>query len=391
MSDQTNPAQLKRIRLAVFSFYFAQGLCFSSFASRIPSIKAYFHLDDAAWGTILLMLPIGQICAMTISGLLVSKIGSKKILLVALPCYVLSLITIGLASSQYTLIMSLIFFGACSNFCNIAVNTQGVTAEALYNKSIMSSFHGGWSLAGFVGSLIGLLTINLKLNIVQHYLFMAILIAVLMSLNYKHLQTDIKKARTKKAGEKAKRNKPEGFLYLLGLVAFCGMCSEGAMFDWSGIYFKDVVNVSETIAPLGFTAFMITMATGRFVADKAIQKWGKQRIIQASGILISTGLFIAVIYPHIIVTTIAFMIIGLGVSSIVPTIYSVAGQKTKISTGLALTVVSSISFVGFLLGPPIIGYISDATNLRYSYALIGIFGICITILASRMKIFKETE
>lgn len=389
--SETNQPSLKRIRLAVFAFYFAQGLCFSSFASRIPTIKTSLGLNDAAWGTILLMLPVGQICAMTMSGFLVSRVGSRRILMVALPAYTFALMTIAFSTSQYTLIMSLILFGACSNFCNISVNTQGVNAEALYNKSIMSSFHGGWSLAGFVGSLIGLLMINLKLNIVQHYTFIAVLVVTLMLINYKYLQQDVKKVKDKQTGGKKKANKPETFLYLLGIVAFCGMSSEGAMFDWSGIYFKDVVQAPESIVPLGFTAFMITMATGRFMADKAIQRWGRQRIIQASGILISTGLFMAVIYPHIIVTTIAFMIIGLGVSSIVPTVYSVAGKNTKISTGLALTVVSSISFLGFLLGPPLIGYISEATNLRYSYALIGIFGICIAILATRIKVLKNND
>ena len=161
------------------------------------------------------------------------------------------------------------------------------------------------------------------------------------------------------------------------------------MFDWSGLYFRDVVGASEELVPIGFAAFMITMASGRFVGDKIIQRWGRRRMVQISGILISLGLFTAVAFPHIITTTISFMVIGLGVSSIIPIIYSTAGQKTKISTGMALTIVSSISFFGFLLGPPIIGYISHASNLRYSYALIGIFGICISILGSRLRVFRN--
>ncbi len=287
--------------------------------------------------------------------------------------------------------MSLIVFGFFGNFCNISVNTQGVNVESLYGKSIMSSFHGGWSLACFTGSAIGLLMINIGLNPLYHFTIVAIVVLGNMFLNKKYLQPDIKKIKNKEEQESKKKNRPERFLYLLGIVAFCGMAAEGAMSDWSGLYFKDIVKVSEKLVPLGFAAYMVTMASGRFFADKAIEKWGRQRIIQAGGVLISLGLFLAVAFPSLPLTIVAFMIIGLGTSSIVPTIYSIAGQRTKIPTGIALTIVSSISFLGFLMGPPLIGYVSQATNLRYSYALIGVFGICIVVLTSQIKIFKKDK
>ena len=385
---------LKRIRYAIFTFYFCQGLGFSSWASRIPDIKTTLGLDDAAWGTILLMGPIGQVCSMTISGLLVSRLGSKKTLIISTIGYILTLLPIGLATSEYAFIISLIVFGFFGNLCNISINTQGVNIETLYEKPIMSAFHGGWSLAGFTGSLIGLLMINLRLTPFQHFIFVIALVFIAILINHKYLLLDKKKpipldADYLQEREKKRKAKPEKFLFLLGLVAFCGMACEGAMFDWSGLYFKDIVKAPEKLVPVGFAAFMITMASGRFIGDKAIQRWGRRRMVQISGFLISLGLFSAVAFPHIVVTTISFMIIGLGVSSIVPIIYSTAGQKTKISTGMALTIVSSISFFGFLLGPPIIGYISHISNLRYSYALIGVFGICISILGSLLNVFKN--
>jgi len=387
-------ASLKRIRYAIFTFYFCQGLGFASWASRIPDIKTTLGLDDAAWGTILLMGPIGQVCSMTISGLLVSRLGSKKTLLISTIGYILTLVPIGLVTSEYPFIISLIIFGFFGNLCNISINTQGVNIETLYGKPIMAAFHGGWSLAGFTGSLIGLLMIVLRLTPFQHFAFIIALVVIAIMTNHKYLLLDKKKNETLDADylqerEKKRKAKPEKFLFLLGLVAFCGMACEGAMFDWSGLYFRDVVGASEELVPIGFAAFMITMASGRFVGDKIIQRWGRRRMVQISGILISLGLFTAVAFPHIITTTISFMVIGLGVSSIIPIIYSTAGQKTKISTGMALTIVSSISFFGFLLGPPIIGYISHASNLRYSYALIGIFGICISILGSRLRVFRN--
>lgn len=390
MTSQISDATvLKRIRLSVFSFYFTQGICFSSWASRIPDIKTSLDLGDAAWGTILLMIPVGQICGMSLSGLLVSKLGSKRILPIAMIGYAIGLTIIGLSRSEYALIMSLIVFGFFGNFCNISVNTQGVNIETMYNRPIMASFHGGWSLAGLVGASIGLLMSSLKVQPYIHFLVVAMIVLVGLLLNVKYLQPDIKKEKNLVDKENRKKNKPESFLFLLGIVAFCGMAAEGAMSDWSGIYMMNIVGIADNLAPIGLTAYMITMATGRFLVDKASVRWGKKRIVQCSGLFIFLGLTLAVIYPNPILTIIGFMIIGLGTSSIVPTVYSIAGQKTKISVGLALTIVSSISFLGFLMGPPVIGYISDATNLRVSYALIGLFGIFIMIFTAKIKAFRD--
>ncbi|MFV0417771.1 MAG: MFS transporter [Dysgonomonas sp.] len=377
-----------RIRLAVFCLYFCSGFCFSSWASRIPDIKTYLGLGDAAWGTILLMIPIGQICGMTISGLLISKVGSKNIYPIALVGYVAALLFVGLSASEYALILSLIIFGFFGNFCNISINTQSVTVEAMYNKPIMASFHGGWSLAGLSGAAIGLLMSSLHIKPFYHFCIVGLLVLITLIINRPYLQPDLKKEKDPADVATRKKNKPETFLFLLGIVAFCGMAAEGAMADWSGLFLIDVVGTPTNLAPLGLAAYMVTMASGRFMIDKATQKWGRQRVLQAGGTLISVGLFTAVSFPYLITTIIAFMIIGFGTAGIVPTIYSVAGQKTKIPTSIALTIVSSVSFLGFLMGPPLIGYISSITNLRYSYALIGLFGICIVALASMIKIFK---
>ncbi|HSH18816.1 MAG TPA: MFS transporter, partial [Draconibacterium sp.] len=130
-------------------------------------------------------------------------------------------------------------------------------------------------------------------------------------------------------------------------------------------------------------------AAGRFVADYLISKIGRKLLMQICGLMISTGLFTAVIFPYLIPSTIAFMLVGLGVSSIVPTVYSTAGKHTKIPPRIALATVSSVSFLGFLMGPPLIGFIAEAAGLRYSFAVIGVFGIGITLFVSRVKALQN--
>ena len=365
---------LNRIRWAVSMFYFAMGLCFATWASRIPDIKTALHLSEGELGTILFALPLGQLAIMPFSGKLVTRFGSHRILIISLLFYAFSLTNLGLAIQAWQLSAGLFVFGIFGNLANIAVNTQGVYTEVLFKKTIMSSFHGMWSFAGFTGALVGLGMLTLELTPYDHFLVIAAIVLVMIALNFKFLIRAKEKIKTKK---KKLFTKPDSALIWLGVIGFCGMASEGVMFDWSGVYFKDVIKAPGALVILGYTSFMIMMAGGRFLGDGLILKFGRKKVMQISGLMISTGLFTAVFFPYIVPCTLAFMLVGLGVSTIVPTIYSVAGKNPTVPAGEALTIVSSVSFLGFLMGPPVIGYVAELFGLRFSFAFIGIFGILI--------------
>ncbi|HAX96033.1 MAG TPA: MFS transporter [Prolixibacteraceae bacterium] len=378
----------RRIRLAVALIYFCMGLCFSSWASRIPDIKTALNLNDAMFGTILFALPVGQFLMMPISGKLVTRYGSPRILTFSLPAYGICLVNVGFVQAGWQLAIALFLFGLAGNLCNIAINTQGIAVEKIYNRSIMASFHGGWSLAGFTGALIGLVMINLRMEPHWHFIIVVLLVWTIVLMNHRYLvptTTDVRKELPKRKFF----TKPDRLLFLLGVIGFCSMASEGAMFDWSGLYFKDVVKAPASLVILGYTSFMIMMAAGRFLADTIVSKIGRKKLMQICGVMISGGLFTAVLFPYLVPSTIAFMIVGLGVSSIVPSVYSAAGRHPDVPPGIALATVSSVSFLGFLMGPPLIGYIAELAGLRYSFALIGIFGLGIAFLVRHVPVLKN--
>lgn len=376
----------RRIRWAVAILYFGMGLCFSSWASRIPDIKTDLGMNDALFGTILLALPVGQFLMMPLSGKLVTRYGSPRILLFSLPAYGLCLINVGFVTATWQLAIGLFLFGLAGNLCNISINSQGIAVEKLYERSIMASFHGGWSLAGFTGALTGLVMINLKIEPQWHFIVIVVLVWILLWFNHRFL---IENKSEMKAGMPRRRffGKPDSILLQLGVIGFFSMASEGTMFDWSGIYFKDVVEAPASLVVLGYTSFMIMMAAGRFMADRLISRFGRKRLLQISGLMISGGLFISVLFPLLVPSTLAFMLVGLGVSSIVPTVYSTAGNQNRVPPGIALATVSSVSFLGFLLGPPLIGYISELAGLRTSFAVVGFFGIGISLLVGKIRAF----
>ena len=374
----------RRVWMAVFLYFFCMGLVFASWASRIPDIKTRLNLNDAVFGSILFCLPVAQFLMMTFSGKIVTRFGSRNVALFALPAYAICMSNLGLVSEGWQLAIALFLFGIAGNLTNISINTQGVSTEKLYGRSIMASFHGGWSIAGFTGALIGMLMINLKVIPWFHFLTIILIVSTIILFNNKYLLSG--KSLVNPAGPRRKFfNKPDRSLIGLGIIGFFSMASEGTMFDWSGIYFKDVVEAPASLVVLGYASFMVMMASGRFMADRIIRKIGRKRLLQICGIMISTGLYTAVIFPYLVTSTIAFMIVGLGVSSIIPSVYSAAGRNTKVPPGIALATVASVSYFGFLLGPPVIGYISEAFGLRYSFALIGVFGLGITIMVSKVR------
>lgn len=378
--------QKNRIRLAVSLFYFSQGLAFSSWASRIPTIKQNLGISEGQLGTLLLLMPIGQLCTMALSGKLVAKYGSKNVLKIVVLIYPLVLCCIGLAQDFYQLATVLFFFGVIGNMCNISVNTQGVEVEKVYGKSIMSSFHGAWSIAGFTGALIGLLMMNLHINTFYHFVIIYALIVINWFVNNKFL---VASTTVQSKEKKSIFSKPDPTLIQLGVIGFLSMATEGAMFDWSGVYFQDIVKAPTNLVVVGYASFMIMMATGRFVGDYFVGKYGKQRVMQFSGLLMFSGLMLSVFVPQFMICTLAFMMVGLGVACNVPIVYSVAGKNKNVNPGVALAMVSSISFLGFLMGPPLIGYIAEAFDLRYSYALFACFGLIMLLMVGRMKIFKD--
>jgi MFS family permease len=383
--DQSSKSK-NRIRIAVSLFFFSQGLAFSSWASRIPTIKATLGISEGQLGTLLLLMPIGQLCTMALSGKLVAKFGSKKVLRIIVLIYPLILCCIGLAQNFYQLGAVLFIFGVVGNMCNIAVNTQGVEVEKIYGKSIMSSFHGAWSIAGFTGALIGLLMMNLHLSTFYHFVIILGLIIFNWFMNKNYMVDSKPVSETEK---KSIFSKPDITLVQLGIIGFLSMATEGAMFDWSGVYFQDIVKAPQNLVVVGYAFFMVMMATGRFVGDFFISKYGKQRVMQISGLMMFSGLMLSVFFPQFIICTLAFMMVGLGVACNVPTVYSVAGKNKNVNAGVALATVSSISFLGFLMGPPLIGYIAEIFDLRYSYALFASFGLIMAAMVGRMKIFRN--
>lgn len=377
-------SELTAKRLSVSAYYFVTGIVFASWASRIPDVKHLLHLSNGQLGSLLFAIPIGQLLMMAFSGLIVSRVGSKRVLLFASTMYAVVLLMIGHSHTVPHLIASLVAFGMMANMLNIATNTQACILEKMYGRTIMSSFHGLWSLGGFAGGLVGAGLANMGFSPATHFAvilaFSLILIVVCAS---RLVSEDVVSAQ-----EEAPRfsfSNIDKTLLLLGVMGFGGMFCEGTVYDWSSVYFSTVVRPDAAFVRAGYVAGMGAMALGRFMADGFVTKYGPSRVLKVCGLLITGGLWLAAAFPYLFTATLGFLLVGFGISSSVPICYSIAGRLGTMKASLAITVVSSISFFGFVIGPPVIGWLAELFHLRIALSLAACFGLFIVVVAGRVR------
>ncbi len=366
-------------RVSLSAYFFVTGIIFASWASRIPDVKYSLHLSDGELGTALFAIPAGQLAMMAFSGFLVNRYGSRITAFVSLILYASILLLISQAASLPTLFCTLFLFGTMANLSNIACNTQASALEHLYGRQIMSSFHGLWSLGGLCGGIVGAAFANSGLPVLTHYFSVAVFAWVVLVLCYRPLLTADK---PQQGGQRMHLSGIDKTIIMLGLMAFGGMFCEGIVFDWSSVYFATVVQPDANLIRMGYIAGMGSSTIVRFLADKLVTMSSSKTILRASGLLITVGVWLAAAMPGLATATLGFLLTGMGISSVVPICYSLAGRHPSLPASIAITVVSSVSFIGFMIGPPLIGIISEATNLRIALASASCFGLVIVALAA---------
>ncbi len=363
------PMDLKnKHRIALSTYFFLSGICFASWASRIPTIKTNFNLNEAELGTILLAMPISSLIGLPISGWLVSKFDSRIPLIISFIGFLIALSSIGFATTPFLLVVSVCVFSFCMRILNIAVNTQSITLQKMYEKRIVGTFHGLWSTGGLVGVAFSTLMVKMQITMPIHFLIISLITLFTALYTYRFTIKNDKSP----TGNKLIFGKPDPYISYLGILIFFGALSEGGMFDWSGVYFKEVVN--EPVFTYGYLFFIMSMAFSRFYSDRLMNLFGLKKLYVLSSVFISSGIFIAVLFPFFWTALFGFGLVGFGTAAIFPMTLALAGTSKKYSPGMAISIVTTYGIVGMFIGPPLIGYLAHAFNLKYAFILLIIVG-----------------
>ncbi len=363
-------------RISLSIYFLLLGFCFASWASRIPSIKTNFNFDEAELGNLLLVMPISSLIGLPISGWLVSKFNSRIPLVISYAILCLSLLLIGFASELEYLIIGVALFSFCTRIANISVNTQSITLQRQREKKIIGSFHGLWSLGGLAGALFSTLMVQAGVKMADHFLYVSLFSIALGIFSYPFLIGRDKS----EIGNKLILGKPDKYILYLGLMVFFGALCEGGMFDWSGVYFKEVVG--EEIFTLGYLIFMAFMALSRFYSDRLVDRIGMSTTYILGASIVTFGMLLAIIFPFYWPVLIGFSLVGIGVSAVFPMTFSLAGSSKKYSPGMAISIISTYGIAGMLIGPPLVGYIAHVVGLQYAFILFILAGLMLVPLSS---------
>ena len=381
---------MNKNRASISLLFFLCGINFASWATRIPDFKEKLHLNDSELGTILMGLPIGSLISLPLAGWFITKYESKWICLVAVVMYIFILPILGYSPNSFGLFIGLFLFGMAGDILNIAMNTQVVTLENSMNKLIMSSFHALFSLGLMLGAFLGGLILNYQVSSFHHLLMMGGLNLLSIPFFWSNLLPDDFKKRNGNLEGKRKSFFDLGpHLFTLSFIAFCGMLCEGAMADWITLYFKESTFLSTFPSTIGFTSFALSMVIGRSLGDYITKLFSIKNILTSNGLLISLGLSITLMTANEYMMIIGCLIAGMGISTIIPIIYSEAGRSKNISPSVAIASVSTIAYVGFLVGPVFIGYLSDYWGLNKALYLLVLLGLLASLLSKFKLSAKE--
>ncbi|MET1054582.1 MAG: MFS transporter [Pedobacter sp.] len=372
-------------RIFLSTFFFMSGFSFSTWASRIPTIKMAFGFNDAELGSILLAMPVGSLIGLPITGWLVSRYDSRIPLTVGYALNSVAMALIGFTHNTVALVVAVVLFAFTSRIFNISMNTQAITVQKLFTKKINGSFHGFWSTGGIAGVAFSTVLLALNASIQVHFLIVASITLLMAAYSFRFLLKGDRSA----SGNKIIIGKPDPYILCLGIVAFLSAICEGGMFDWSGIYFQQVLHVK--IFTYGYLIFMLFMAMSRFLSDLIIGKIGMAATYLMSAVFIISGILMAIVIPHFWIAMIGFSLVGFGTASVIPMSYSMAGNSRKYSAGMAISIIATYYITGTFLGPPLIGYLAHAFGLRIAFIVFGACGLLLIPVSQLVFKYKKFE
>lgn len=369
-------------RLAVKVIFFLNGFAHANYYSRLPRLQEIYGLSDGTLGVVLLSTAIGAFLAMPFTGWLVMRHGSRRVGLFSVYMYCGLVPFIPLFPSSLPFLLTVFFLlGVSAGMLDVSMNAQAVMIEQKWGKPIMTSFHAFFSVGMMIGALTGSLFTEINADLPTHFAAITVLNVIVITIARFFILHD----KPEKKVEGPAFTVPNAAMAGIGVIAFCSMLGEGAMADWSTIYMENFAHAAPSISPWGLAAFALAMTAGRIFGDAARIKFGDRKLMGVCGIISSLGLILAILIPHPIAVISGFFIVGIGLATIVPIAYSIAGNARDLPSSVALSMVTTVGYSGFMIGPPIIGMLADYITLRFALLVVLALFLLMTALAVNHK------
>lgn len=375
----------RRARLGVSVLFFVNGALFASWVTRVPAARDRVGAGEAELGLALLGIAVGSMLAMPVAGWLCERRGGRGVAIASGCAYCAAIGLPALAGDVPQLGAALLLVGATAGTLDVSMNVEAISVERAYRRPIMPSFHGWFSLGGLAGALAGGAVAALAVGAEAHLAGTGAAGAACVAWSARLVPAAETTAAAAASRSAAKRVRATPVLVLCGLVAFCAAFGEGAMADWSALYFTDTLHAGGGLAAMGYAAFAGAMAVGRFGGERVIAARGSAGTLQLGCAAMAGALAVGLLSGDRVTTLAAFAVAGLGVACAFPIVLSIAGNGRGAGSGPAVAFVSTIGYTGFLAGPSLIGVVAEHTTLAWGLGLVAVLAAVAAVLALGLR------
>ena len=383
LAHRARSARSRSPRIAVTAVFVAHGLLFASWTAHIPHVMRHLGLTDGTLGIALLGAPVGSVTAMLLASYLIPKLGSRRVVQIALIGYCGTGPLVGLTGSLAALFGALFIWGAFQGTLDVAMNTQAIAVERDSGRALMSGLHGSWSIGSFAGAGIGALAVGAGLALTPQLLILGTIALLGAGLLTSRMLPDAighdpaghdavgqpdadgpRKTYTRSA------SRWSGGMILLGAIAFAGMLCEGASADWASVYLSGPLHATGAVPGLGYAAFALAMVTVRLSGNRLLRRFRPSRLLPVLAAAATAGFAAGLAIGRPAAAIAGFVFLGIGLASVVPAVFSAAGRIPGLHPGTAVATVSACGWTGFVCGPPLIGHLASVASLPVALGLL---------------------
>lgn len=384
----TATIEIKRAHFGVTLSFLTLGFSAGNYISRIPDFKSNLNLTNTALGICLLMMSVGVLAALGPIGKFAAKHGSSRALRISTASLIIVQPIVGLSFSFASLCGTLFLFGMTAAAQDVSMNTHGVTLEQKSGLRYMSRFHAYWSVGGLVGSIFGGLFAQAEIDIFIHFMIASVLMVVITFFSSRLLLPPESDMHVYSDDHESKKKRPP-LILIMGLLGLAASVGEGSAGDWGGVLARETFGATHFVSTIPFIAFSFTMVVGRFFGDQLATKFGPNRILKVGGYIGGIGLASGLLVGGTSGVIFGWFLFGAALSAVIPLLFSAAGSMANkrfagsISPAEAVAMISGISYFGFIIGPPMMGFLADLISLRWAMLLPAVLAIIIS-LSSRI-------
>jgi MFS family permease len=363
-NTRTTAAPAGREQVSTRIVFFVTGCGMAAWAPLVPFAKARTGIDEGVLGLLLLCLGIGSIVTMPLAGALAARLGCRRVIVGSGLLLCLALPLLAAASSLPLLIAALLLFGAGAGAIDVAMNIQAIIVERASGRSMMSGFHGMFSLGGIVGAggIIALLSAGASpvaaTLVVTGGNVVALAVATPHLLAY----------GSKREGPTFAL--PHGIVLFIGVLCFIEFLVEGAVLDWSAVFLTASRGMATAYAGLGYAAFALAMTIGRLAGDRIVQRFGGGNIIVFGGLCAAAGLGLVTLVGSWQIGLLGYALVGVGGANIVPVLFTAVGRQTVMPENVAVPAITTLGYAGILVGPAAIGFVAHAASLSAAFLIV---------------------